>query len=135
MVTAGETLTLTFTVAVWAVNGVGVGVVPVPVLVEMPALTVTVAAFVVFSVDCALPFASVFAVAGDIAPASVVNVIGTPPIGLPFTSKAVAVINDVPPVAGIVVGLASAVTLPTAAAPIAILIAFVPLADTPPEIA
>ena len=99
-----------------------VAVVPLPVLPARPAVAVTVAAFVVVSVDCALPLPSVVATAGDIAPASVVNVTGTPPSRLPFMSNAVG--GDQRRAAGRRdrrSGFASTVTLPTAAAPIAIL--------------
>ena len=55
--------------------------------------------------------------------------------GLPLMSRTTAVIVVVPPRAGTRAGLALTLTLPTAAVPMRILIEFVPLADTPPEIA
>ena len=66
-------------------------------------------------------------------PAVVEKLTGTLFSGLPLISRTTAVIAVVPPSAGTSVGFALTITRPTAAAPTRILIAFVPLADTPPE--
>jgi hypothetical protein len=66
-------------------------------------------------------------------PAVVEKLTDTLGSGLPFTSITTAVITDVPPWVGTSVGLAPMLTRPTPAEPMRILIAFVPLADTPPE--
>ena len=50
-------------------------------------------------------------------------------------SRTTAEIAVTPPSAGTSVGFALTITRPTAAVPTRILIAFVPLAETPPEIA
>ena len=132
-VTPGATLTFTVTVAVC--GDVVVAPVPVPVLAVMPAVAVTFAIFVVVSVVCALPFTSETTVAGETAPASVVNDTGIDAIRLPLTSIVVAVMSEVPPFEEMTLGFASMLTLPTAAAPTAILMALAPLAEAPPELA
>ena len=108
----------------------------------------TLAVRLVASVVFALPVASVLTSDWRTVPASVVNVTGTPGRRFPLALPTVAVMVDEPPFADTVPGLAVTATLPTAAAPIAILTTFavvvavvVPLggvvvvAPAPPDIA
>ena len=85
-----------------------------------PADAVTFAVRDVVNVACALPLASVATTVGDTLPASVENETGTPPSALPPGSATVAITVAFPPVDGSVPGLATNVTLATAAVPIAI---------------
>ena len=95
----------------------------------------TVACWPVVNVVAATPFASVATVDADSAPAVVEKLTGAELSALPFTSKTDAVIVVVPPTAGTDAGLAFTLTRPTAAVPMAILMA--PSAPTlePPEAA
>jgi len=116
------------------VDGVPVvgGVVPDEVA---PTVAVTVAVEDVRSVVADVPDTSVVTTTESSEPAVVTNETGTPPSALPLMSNTVAEISDEPPRAGMMVGLALTATRPAAAEPTAILIAFVPLAETPPEMA
>src|SRR3954469_15503020 len=100
-----------------------------------PMVAVTVAVVDVRSVVAATPDASVVAITESSVPAVVENETGAPTSALPLMSNTDAEINDEPPAFGMRVGLALRATRPAAAVPTAILIAFVPLAETPPEIA
>jgi hypothetical protein len=108
---------------------------PLPPLdvVATPAVAVTFAVRFVVSVTCALPLASVFATDALSDPLSVVNVTGTDASALAPLSNTCAVIVDDPPDDDTVVGLALTDTPVAAAAPIAILIALVPVTDAPPD--
>lgn len=90
-----------------------------PVPDDRPALAVTVASTDVVSVVDARPAASVMIDDAPSVPAVVVKITGTEASGLPFTSVTAAETVAVPPVAGIVVGLAPRTMRPTAAAPTA----------------
>ena len=91
---------------------------PVPVLEpSAPAVAVTVAVLLVFSVVCALPRSSVLTTDAVKVPTVVVKVTGTPPSTLPFGSATDAVMTDAPPLCDTVPGLAPTTIRPTAAAP------------------
>ena len=62
-----------------------------------PIVAVTVAGWLVVSVTCATPFASVLAVGGAMAPAVVEKVSGMVGSGLPLASTTVAVMALEPP--------------------------------------
>jgi hypothetical protein len=123
-------LTLIVTDAV----GAAVAVEPDPVeAVDTPAVAVTLAVRFVVIVVVAVPVTSVVATDALSVPLSVVKVTGTPGNKFPPESKTLAVTVDVPPLAATVPGDALIPMVADAAAPMAILIALVPLAETPPE--
>ena len=113
--------------------GVGVGVVVPPPPPVAPTLAVTVAVVVVLSVEVAKPFESVAESGGSMTPAVVENATGANASALPLMSKTVAEMVELPPAAGISVGLADTITRPTAAVPTAILIALAAATVTPPD--
>jgi hypothetical protein len=98
-----------------------------------PTVAVTVAVIEVDKTVWAAPVASAFTVAALRDPADVVKFTGTDERGEPFTSRTLAVITDVPPIAGIIPGFAARLTWPTAAAPIAILTALAVVTLAPPD--
>ena len=131
-----EMLGAPFTLIVTDALGAVVAVEPVPVdAAETPAVAVTLAVLFVVICVVAVPVPSVFAIDALRLPLSVVKVTGTPGSRLPLESKTFAVSVDVPPLAETVPGDALTPMFAAAAAPIAILIALVPLAETPPEMA
>jgi type II secretory pathway pseudopilin PulG len=142
IVTPVGVLTLIVTVAVLGPDEVAGGVVVpgvVPVLgavvLATPAAAVTVACRFVVTVVCARPLASELTTEAPTLPALVVNVTGTDGKTFPLVSNTVAVTVTVPPAAGTVLGLASSRMPPTAAEPIAILMAPFAPTPTPPDIA
>lgn len=90
----------------------------VPVLV--PAVTVTVAVWLVVSVVCAWPVEFVVPITGATEPWSVVNDTGTPARPLLLLSSTLAVMVAVPPSCETLEGLAVTTTVVAAAAPITI---------------
>src|SRR4029077_1338623 len=119
----GAALTFTVTDPLGAV----VPVEPVPLDgIDTPAVAVTLAVLFVVSWTDAVPVVSVVAMVELSVPLSVANVTGTPGRRLPFTSRTLAEIVDVPPVDATVPGEALTPRLCAAAAPTAILTALVP---------
>jgi hypothetical protein len=126
-----DAVALTVTVT----DAFGAAVVVVPEEDVTPAVAVTFAVLEVVRLVRATPAVSVVDTDDVTVPASVVNVTGTPPSGLPLESLTVADTVDVPPLDGNDSGDALRTMLLTAAAPTAIFTAPVVPADTPPEIA
>ena len=127
-------LTLIVTVAVGAVVAVP-PVPPVPPDDDTPVVAVTLAVLFVVSCVVAVPVASVVAMVVENDPLSVEKVTGTPGGGSRSCRAPARRSSTCRRSTSTVLGLALRPTLAAAAAPIAILTAFVPLADTPPEIA